>query len=692
MADHRLAVDVGGTFVDLVLFNEVTGVITLEKVPSSGQLEKRFFEGLERLGLDLADLASIVHGSTTVINTIVQEKGARVGLITTQGFRDVLELGRGNRAQIYNLFYTQPPPLIPRYLRLEVPERLNRLGEELVPLDEATTREALLALKAQGVAGVAVCFLHAYANPCHERRVAELAAEVFPEAVVSLSSDIVREWREFERTSTTVLDVYAKPRMTAYLKALDAGLGERRYAGTFNIMQSSGGMTSSAAVQAAPIRTLESGPAGGVIGTAALGAKLGLPDIVAADVGGTTFDVALIAEGRPLEKGETTVNRRPVLQPTLDIVSIGAGGGSIAWLDDEGGLRVGPKSAEADPGPACFGLGGTAPTVTDAQVVLGYLDPGYYLGKRMTLDRTAAERAIQDAIATPLKLSLREAALGIVKIAASNMANAIRNITIERGHDPRGFSLACFGGGGGLFAGFLLDELEMPRAIVPVYPAAFSAWGLLNAHYREDLARTMVKPLADVSLDDLKSAFAALEAEAAARFDGHRVQADARVVERFADLRYAGQEHPVRVPIELADLDDPADPQDPTLAALRSRFDALHEKAYAHALPGQAVELVHLRLALIGLSHLPEMKPLPEREPGQALKGTREIVVAGGKPLSCAIVDREKLAAGECLSGPVIVEEWTSTTLVLPGQALEVDAYGNLVITRDEGRTTKDKG
>lgn len=680
MAEHRLAVDVGGTFVDLVLFNEATGAITLEKVPSSGLLEKRFFEGLERLGLDLGDLAAIVHGSTTVINTIVQEKGARVGLITTQGFRDVLELGRGNRAQIYNLFYTQPPPLVPRYLRLEVPERLNRLGEVLTALDEDATRAALLQLKAEGVAGVAVCFLHAYANPRHERRVAELAAEVFPEAVISISSDIVREWREFERTSTTVLDAYAKPRMTAYLKALDAGLSERRYAGTFNIMQSSGGMTSSVAVQAAPIRTLESGPAGGVIGTAALGAKLGLPDLVAADVGGTTFDVALIVDGRPLEKGETTVNRRPVLQPTLDIVSIGAGGGSIAWLDEEGALRVGPKSAEADPGPACFGLGGTAPTVTDAQVVLGYLDPGYYLGKRMTLDRAAAERAIGDTIATPLKLSLQDAALGIVRIAASNMANAIRNITIERGHDPRGFSLACFGGGGGLFAGFLLDELEMTRAIVPVYPAAFSAWGLLNAHYREDLARTIVKPLAELSLTELKAALGLLEAEATARFEAHRIPAGARVLERFADLRYAGQEHPVRVPIEPADLVDPADLNDPALSALRARFDALHEKAYAHALPGQAVELVHLRLALIGLSQLPEITPLPAREPGRALKGSRAITVGAGEPLACPVVDREKLAAGERLSGPVIVEEWTSTTLVLPGQALEVDLYGNLVI------------
>ncbi|MBM4424182.1 MAG: hydantoinase/oxoprolinase family protein [Chloroflexi bacterium] len=674
MTNQRLAIDVGGTFVDFVLFDEASGEICIEKVSSGGKLEERFFEGIERLGLSLTDLAMIVHGSTTVINTIVQEKGARTGLITTQGFRDVLELGRGNRPEIYNLFYRPPAPLVPRYLRYEVPERLNRRGETLIPLDEAAARQVIAQLKEQGVLGIAICFLHSYANPAHERRLAELVAEIYPEAHVSISSDIVREWREFERASTTVLNTYVKPKMAGYLSALQSGLKDRHYTGTLNIMQSSGGMTSGLAAQNAPIRTLESGPAGGVIGAAALGAKLGFANLVAADVGGTTFDVAMIHQNRPLEKAETAVNRRPVLQPTLDIISIGAGGGSIAWLDAEGGLRVGPKSAEAAPGPACFGLGGAEPTVTDAQLILGYLDPQYYLGKRMTLDRAAAERAIETKIAQPLNLPTTEAAQGILRLAAANMSYAIRNITIERGHDPREFSLVCFGGGGGLFAAALMRELEMARAIVPVNPATFSAWGLLNADYREDLSRTVVKPLKELRLEELAGVISQMEAEATEHFDSHHIQAANRAVELFADLRYLGQEHTVRVPLQADDL------KDPLFASLRTRFDDLHEKAYAHALPHLSVEFVHVRLSLIGLTQKPAILEMPKGNKGGAQKAIRKVILMGNDIMDCPIYDRPLLAAGERLDGPAIVEEWTSTTLLLPGQTLEVDPYGNLIL------------
>lgn len=674
MTNQRLAIDVGGTFVDFVLFDEDSGEVCIEKVSSGGRLEERFFEGIERLKLDLAELAMIVHGSTTVINTILQEKGARVGLITTQGFRDVLELGRGNRPEIYNLFYRPPAPLVPRYLRYEAPERMNRIGEVLTPLDESATRKVIIQLKQQNVQGIAICFLHAYVNPAHERRAAELAAEIYPEAHISISSDIVREWREFERTSTTVLNAYVKPKMATYLSALRNGLSERHYQGTLNIMQSSGGMTSGQAAQNVPIRTLESGPAGGVIGAAALGTKLGFPNLVAADVGGTTFDLAMIHEGRPLEKGETAVNRRPVLQPTLDIISIGAGGGSIAWLDEEGGLRVGPKSAEAIPGPACFGLGGTEPTVTDAQLILGYLDPQYYLGKRMTLDLPAAERAVQAKIAQPLKLSLNEAAHGILRLATANMAYAIRNITIERGHNPREFSLVCFGGGGGLFAGALMQELEMARAVVPLNPATFSAWGLLNADYREDFSRTVVKPLANLTLVELQGLISQMETEALEHFEANHIEAEDRASELFVDLRYLGQEHTVRVPLQPDDL------KDPQLASVRARFDELHEKAYAHSLPQLPVELVNVRLSLIGRTRKPIILKLPKSKKGKAQKAARKVTITDGNKVDCPIYDRPLLASGERLNGPAIIEEWTSTTLILPDHLLEVDPYGNLII------------
>jgi N-methylhydantoinase A len=470
------------------------------------------------------------------------------------------------------------------------------------------------------------------------------------------------------------------PKMGAYLSELSHGLQGRDYRGSFNIMQSSGGMTSNTAAQERPIRSLESGPAGGVIGATALGHKLDQANLVSADVGGTTFDVSLIIQGRPLKKSKTQVNGRPVLQPTIDIISIGAGGGSIAWLDEESGLRIGPKSAEADPGPACYGLGGEEPTVTDAQVILGYLDPNYYLGQRMVLDRTAAEMAIQSKVADPLGISLIEAASGIVHLTVMNMTNAIRNITIERGHDPREFGLFCYGGGGGLFAGALLRELEMAKAIIPLNPATFSAWGLLNSDFREDLTRTSIVPLSNLTAEELKRRLATLEYEARDRIKMYGTSAYEIVIVHYAELRYQGQEHTVRVTIKTDDLDVPE------LATLRARFHDSHEKAYAHSLPAQPVELVSLHLSAIGMTQKPQVGEHSPRnyDPGDALKASRKVYLAGDKnPVDCPVYDREKLLLGEGMKGPAIVEEWTSTALILPGQQLKVDRYGNLIISMD---------
>jgi N-methylhydantoinase A len=367
-----------------------------------------------------------------------------------------------------------------------------------------------------------------------------------------------------------------------------------------------------------------------------------------------------------------------VLQPTIDIISIGAGGGSIAWLDEEGGLRIGPKSAEADPGPACYGLGGEEPTVTDAQVVLGYLDPNYYLGQRMVLDRSAAELAVQSKVADPLGISLIEAAYGIVHLTVMNMTNAIRNITIERGHDPREFGLFCYGGGGGLFAGTLVRELEMAQAIIPLNPATFSAWGLLNSDFREDLTRTSIVPLSNLTTDELNRRLATLESEARDRLKVHGISAYEIVIERYAELRYMGQEHTVRVPIQEDDL------VDPELSSLRGRFHDSHEKAYAHSLPAQPVEMVSLHLSAIGMTHKPKVVELTPRKnsPSDALKVSRKVYFTGDTdPVDCPVYDREKLVLGERVRGPAIVEEWTSTALVPPGQILEVDRYGSLILS-----------
>lgn len=684
---ERMAVDVGGTFTDFVMLGE-DGQVSLEKVPSlPDHPDEVFFEGLARLGIDLRVLETVIHGSTLAINTIVQGKGAPVGLITTQGFRDVLELARGNRLDIYDLFYKQPEPLVPRYLRLEVVERVNFRGEELVPLDEDGVRVAARRLKANRVQSIAVCFFHAYANPAHELRTADLIHEVFPEAFVSLSHAVSGEWREYERTSTSVLNAYVMPRVGRYLTALEDGLRERHYAGTVNIVQSTGGMMPSAVAHQTPVRSLQSGPAGGVIGAAAMGAVLGYPNVIGADVGGTTFDVSLVIAGRPLEKTETYVNRRPVLCPTLDINSIGAGGGSIAWLTEVGSLRVGPQSAEAIPGPVCYGAGGTEPTVTDAQVILGRIDPNYFLGHRIQLDKAAAERAIETRIARPLGLPLVEAAHGIAHLADMNMTYAIRNITVERGYDPRDFVLLGFGGGGGLSATVWAAELEIPTVVIPVAPANFSAWGLLNADFREDRARTALGELEDLTRDQIVATFADLEQACLDTLRSKGVSVDGVHMLRFCDMRYRGQEHWVKVPAPLELWSTENGHGADGLAVLQARFDQMHRQHYAHAQPGYPVQVVNYRVAAIAQTSKPVLRELQQAGIGAtAQKGTRPAYFReAGEFVDCPIYDREKLGCDGHLAGPAIVEEWTSTTVVPPGWNLTVDRFGNLILQHAKG-------
>lgn len=673
----RLAVDIGGTFIDFVTLDPETGAIKIEKIRSAGALDQQFFAGMRKLDLDPTDLGMIVHGSTLVINTIVQENGAKVGLITTLGFRDVLELGRGSREDIYDLFFKPPPPLVPRHLRLEVPERLDSQGNTVTPLDESAAAEAAHALKAAGVDSVAICFLHAHINPEHERRMAEIVRDVYPGTRVSISSNVVREWREFERTSTTVLNSYTQPRMEQYLSQLDDGLKDRDYRGAFAFMQSSGGITSSTVARQVPIRTIQSGPAGGVIGVCRLCEDLGIRNVVVADVGGTTFDVSLIHNGKYLECSTAKFNRRPVLQPTIDIVSIGAGGGSIAWLDQEGGLRVGPESAQAEPGPVCFGLGGHEPTVTDAQLTLGYLDPATFLGQSIALDAAAARDVIMAKIATPLGLALDDAAAGIVQIAAMNMAYAVRQITVERGHDPRDFSLVCIGGGGGLFAGALIRELEMKQAIVPQNPAVFSAWGLLNADYREDVASSFIRHLADVTPGDLGERFQVLENEARDWLNSQKIAGHNLAIERFAEMRYLGQEHTIRIPVLEADISGV------DLGHLRRRFDSLYESAYAHSLPDHGVEFVILRLVAIGEIDKPPAFEIPASSRNKKMRssGKRDIYIADERQsFSCKVYARESLMPGSVLAGPAIVEEWSTSILILPNQQVSIDRFGTLLI------------
>ncbi len=678
---HRLAVDVGGTFVDYVLFDERSGEITIEKQPSTAdRLVEEILTGAGRLPVPLSEIERLFHGTTVAINAVVQGRGARVGLLTTEGFRDVLAIGRGGRPEIYNFLYRGPESLVPRYLRREVPERLAADGSVLVPIDLATVEREAAFLVAEGVEAIAICFLHAYANPAHERAAAERLRALHPGVAVTASSELATEWREYERTSTAVLNAYVQPLFSGYVHRLEEGLAGAGYSRPLALMQSNGGVISAARGAERPVKTLESGPAGGVIGAQALARELGLANVICADVGGTTYDVALIEDGEILERTETKIARRPVLGPTIDIVSIGAGGGSLAWIDHRGALRVGPQSAGAYPGPACYGLGGANPTVTDCHLVLGRLDPARFLGGRMGLDVAAAERAIA-TVAEPLGLEVVQAADGILAIAETNMTYAIRGVTVERGLDPREFALLSYGGGGGLFAVATAEELEVPRVVVPQAPANFSAWGILTSDYREDVALTRVRPLAAEAGAELLDTLRDLSAQASAELEGYGFPGDEVEVLSRADVRFAGQDYTIMVPLERDWLGDAT----ALLAGLRERFVAAHLRLYGHGDPDGPLEVVAGRIRAVGRVARPRWPEWSRAERGDPRARRHVFFRVSGGFVETPIYERDDLACGQRVVGPAVVEEWTTTTVVPPGWALETDRLGNLVLTPAEG-------
>ncbi len=675
---HRVAVDVGGTFIDFVLLDETTGTVTIEKQPSTpDRLVDELLAGLARLEVPIADVHQLFHGTTVAINAVLQERGARVGLLTTAGFRDVLAIGRGNRPEIYNFLYRGPQPLVPRHLRREVPERLAADGSILTRLDlDAVDRESDV-LVSHGVEAIAICFLHAYANPTHEAAAAERIRERHPAVTVTASHEIATEWREYERTSTTVLNAFVQPLFAGYVARLQAGLAGVGYTRSLALMQSNGGVIGADRAVRLPIRTLESGPAGGVIGSQALARELHLPNVICADVGGTSYDVALIEDGQILERTETKIARRPIVGPTIDIVSIGAGGGSIAWIDHRGALQVGPRSAGASPGPACFGLGGTEPTVTDCHLLLGRLDPANFLGARIPLDAAAADRAVE-TIAGPLGLDIEQAALGALAIAETNMTYAIRGITVERGLDPREFAMLSYGGGGGLFAAAVADELEIPSVVVPRAPANFSAWGILTSDYREDAALTRVLALDHGTAEELAGSLRELAGRTAAQLASYGFEAGATELVARADLRFSGQEYTVTVPVEAAWLDDAG----ALLGGIRERFVAAHRQLYGHGDDDAPLEVVAARVRAVGLVATPRWPEWTATERG-APRTERAVCFRTHGTVTTPVFDREALARDQRIEGPVIVEEWTATTVVPPGWSAHVDRLGNLVLGRD---------
>jgi N-methylhydantoinase A len=689
----RVATDIGGTFTDLVAVDDQGRLLTTKALTTPQDHVEGVRDCLAKVAIDLASVDRFVHGSTVAINTVVERKGARTGLITTEGCRDVYEIARGNRPDAYNLHFQRPLPLVPRDRRLEVRERLNARGEVLVPLDEASLAAAVDALEAADVQAVAVCLLHAYANPVHEQQIGAYLQARHPEWFVSLSHEILREVREYERTSTTVLNAYVAPVVSRYLGALEDLLGRSRFRGQTFIMQSNGGTMSVGTARHLPVAMMESGPVAGVIAAASVGQALGYPNVISFDMGGTTAKTSLVRDGE-LEITSAYyiggyATGQPMLLPVVDIVEVGAGGGSIAWLDGAGALKVGPRSAGAQPGPACFGLGGDDPTVTDANVALGRIDPGEFLGGELRIDPARAEAALR-RVAEPLGMSPTALALGIVTIADASMSLAVRAVSVERGRDPRDFALVVSGGGGPLHGVAIARDLGIPLMIVPQRSAVFSAIGLLHAPLRHDYVQTALGRLEQMDLAALDARLDEMAARATETLASEGAPAEAMRFTRLVDLRYSGQEHTLPVPVEGRLAEGAAQ-------RLRERFDALHEERYGHSAPREPVQVVNLRLrATARLDDQPVVaseegivesgRPLATRHSplvtNHSPLGTRRPVIfgPGQEALACAVYARDALPPGTTVRGPAVIQEYGSATLLHPGDTATVSGEGHLVV------------
>ena len=676
----RLASDIGGTFTDLVYFDEETGaLITAKSLTTPEELTQGVIDTIDLAALDSAEVSFFVHGGTTVINAITERKGVKTALVTTVGFRDVLEIQRGNRPDLYNLRFEKEQAFVPRLLRFEARERIDAAGNELEPLDMASLEPIVERCRAEAVEAVAVQFLHSYVAPEHEAACAAYLRENLPGVAVTASHEITREWREYERANTTVFNAYVQPIVQRYFDRLEQALAKAGITCPYSAMQSNGGTTSFSWAKEHPITLMESGPAAGCNGAALVGELCGLSNVIYLDIGGTTAKCSDIEDGKPKVSTEYRLEYSrsqfgyPLRVPVVDIVEIGAGGGSIAWFDKAGLLKVGPVSAGADPGPACYGRGGTEPTVTDAKLITGVLNPDYFANGQFALDENQACLAMQ-TIADGLDCSVPEAAVAVIRTVDANMINALKLVSIQRGHDPRDFALVVGGGGGAMHGAPLGRELGVKEVIIPIHPGLFSAWGMLATEPRRDFMQTALGRAEDVAIEGIRELFAGLEAEAQEyyRADGH--EASALSSETRIDLRYLGQEHSVTVPVNLAEA---------TVASVIDDFHAAHERTYTFRLDDTPVEFVTYRLTATARVARPELVRLDAegRSAEAAAKGVRMVDFGEDGRHEAAVYERDRLPPGFAADGPLIVEEPSSTTLVHPGQKIGVDDYGFLRIT-----------
>jgi N-methylhydantoinase A len=670
-----VAIDIGGTFTDFLGFDEKSKrFVQAKSLTTPAHLVQGIIDCLNKSGVEANAIDELIHGSTIAINTLIERKGAKTGLIVTRGTRDVYIIGRGNRPEAYNLLFHKHQPLVSRRLTREVDERVLASGDVHARLDRASLAEACHTLAEEGVEAVAVCFLHSYVNPDHERAAGEAVRKALPNAYLSLSHDILREYREFERMSTTVVNAYIGPKVGGYVSSLKSSLGEIGFRGDLSIMRSNGGVMTPEVATERPVAMMESGPVGGIIASAQVGLALGFDNVISFDMGGTTAKASLVRDGEPtLAPGYYVggyASGHPVMLPMIDVVEVGAGGGSIAWIDDIGALKVGPQSAGADPGPICYMGGGTEPTITDANVVLGRLDPDNFLGGTMKLDAAGAARGIAEKIAKPLKIDTVAAAQAIVEIAISKMSLAVREVSVEKGYDPRDFALVASGGAGPLHVIAIARELHIPTVIVPLFPSHFSALGMLVADERHDFIRTVYSDLANVDFGELVKIYEEMRKEARAGLR-HTKGAEEQIA---LDLRYVGQEFTLSVPVTLAQL------KAGNRKAIRGAFDALYEHRYAHHSPEEPVEMVNMRLGIIGKRAKLAFPRLGKARAAKAAHHRDVYFTDSTKPVRCPVYQRDALAAGTRITGPAIVQELGTTTVLFKGDDGKVAPSGELVI------------
>ncbi|KAF0822685.1 hydantoinase/oxoprolinase family protein [Cytobacillus firmus] len=675
----RVATDIGGTFTDLVFVDQQGKIGVAKSHTTPPNFEKGVLDVINVSGINTDQLETFIHGTTVIINALTERKGVKTGLITTKGFRDVLEIARGNRPDLFNIHYEKPLPFVPRYLRQEVEERMNYKGEVVQALHKERLNEIIEYFKKEKVEAIAISFLHSYSNPVHEIETVEYIKELWPEVAVTASHEVTREWREYERTSTTVLNSYVKPIASSYVDRLENKLKEVGNKSNKYIMQSNGGTTTFEQSKQTPINMVESGPVAGIYGSAILGNILGEKNIIAFDIGGTTAKCSLIDNGEVKVTTEYNIERTdrtagyPIKVPVVDIVEIGNGGGSIAWIDEGGSLRVGPQSAGALPGPIAYGKGGTEPTTTDANLVVGRLSPKNFDSE---VDMEQVKKAIGEKIAKHFDTSVDEAALGIIRIANSNMLNALKLISVRKGYDPRDFALVAFGGGGSMHAPALAKELGVRKVIVPVATSVFSAWGMLMTDLRHDYIQTFIRRVEGIDFDELNKTLGNQEASAIDQYKKEGVKEESVLFSRFVDLRYVGQEHTVKVPVPNGQISNE------NMKQVIQKFHEAHEQLYTFKLEESPTEIVNLHLIALGSVKKPELAKL--ENVGGTLQGAlievRPVLFEEHGWIDTNVYNRNNLSPDAVMEGPVIVEEQSASTVVYPGQTVTVDAYGNLII------------